>query len=102
MNYLVAIAQDVYHRSGHEGVIEPQDLPLYLGYAVLVRAKGVNTTSEDVHDVWSLWASLVQPDHRSLIPFDELSPAVQAYDDLYRDAIREVAHEYESSGIRTE
>ncbi len=32
-----------------------------------------------------------RPDHRSLVPFDALAPAVQDLDALYRDAIRAAA-----------
>ena len=65
--------------------------PLLRLYALLVLVKGVDTSNEDVHDAWSVWCDLDTPGHRSLIPFDDLTPEVQALDTKYRDAIREVA-----------
>ena len=64
---------------------------LYLMYALLALAKGVDTTSEDVHNAWAAWKAGLGEEHECLVPFDELPPEVQAKDDLYRDAIREVA-----------
>lgn len=60
-------------------------------YSLLVRTTGTNTTSADVHEAWSEWKAGIDPSHRSLIPFDDLTPEVQALDDKYRDAIRETA-----------
>jgi hypothetical protein len=62
-------------------------------YAVLCLVKGGDTTSRDVHDAWSAWRSETEPDHRSLVPFEQLAPDVQALDDKYRDAILAVADE---------
>lgn len=60
-------------------------------YAVLCLIKGVETTMKDVHDAWSAWTSPTDPNHRSLVPFDELTKKVQDYDQPYVDAIRAVA-----------
>ncbi len=91
--YIERIALEVYHASGEEDSCWPYgEEALWLGYAVLVLAKGTVTTSEDVHDAWSAWAAIRHDGkHRSLVPFEELTPEIQAYDDLYRDAIRSVA-----------
>lgn len=65
---------------------------LWLGYALLVLAKGEETTSRDVHDAWSAWSVQYHDyPHRSAIPFEELEGGVQAYDNEYRDAIHRVA-----------
>jgi hypothetical protein len=64
---------------------------LLRGYAVLARVKGADTTEEDVHDMWSAWQAATQPEHRSLIPFEQLSREVQALDAKYAEAIRAVA-----------
>lgn len=94
LNYLEAIAAQIYTATGGTEYVDypPHEDSLWLGYAVLCLAKGVETTSQDVHDVWSMWATIYhRGDHQSLVPFDELAPKIQAYDDLYRDAIHQVA-----------
>lgn len=65
-------------------------------YSVLVLVKGEETTLEDVHDAWSVninntWDREQFGEHRSLIPFDELSETVQRKDQDYVDAIRTTA-----------
>jgi hypothetical protein len=44
-----------------------------------------------VHHAWSAWRAETKPDHRSLVPFEDLTPDVQELDSAYRDAIRAVA-----------
>ena len=68
--------------------LEPELAQLY---ALLVHTMGPYTSLEDVHDAWSLWRNTTAPEHRSLIPFDELSREVQEMDREYRDAIRRTA-----------
>lgn len=100
--YIEKVALAVYHASGETDSCYPADEnALWLGYAVLALAKGTDTTSEDVHDAWSAWAIGHYPFvHRSVVPFHELTPDVQAYDDMYRDGIHKVAREMDgrSSG----
>ncbi|HEU0164487.1 MAG TPA: hypothetical protein VFQ54_05530 [Thermomicrobiales bacterium] len=93
LTYIERIAQDVYEiASATEQPYLADEASLWLGYAVLVLTKGTETTSADVHEAWSAWAAVRHNgNHRSLIPFDELEPKIQAYDDLYRDAIHAVA-----------
>jgi hypothetical protein len=73
--------------------ISDDDMVLYRIYAVLCLAKGEATTLEDVHDAWAAWRSGNLANHRSLVPFDQLTPAVQALDQPYVDAIHAVARE---------
>lgn len=56
-------------------------------YALLVLVRGMLCTLPDVHEAWAVWTLRERPDHRSLIPFDDLTPEVQALDGVYRDAI---------------
>lgn len=56
-------------------------------YALLALVKGGETTLEDVHDAWSLWANIERPEHASLVPFDDLDPDLQQLNEPYRDAI---------------
>lgn len=64
-------------------------------YGLLVLTVGVNCTNKHVHDAWSIWQNKTQPEHRSLIPFEELTKEVQELDNLYRKAIIKVAKETE-------
>jgi hypothetical protein len=74
----------------------PDDLLRF--YALLVLIQGISTTRLDVHDAWSCWRTATRPDHPSLIPFTALSTQVQALDDPYVEAIREVAGELIGAG----
>lgn len=56
-------------------------------HLLLVLTRGVDCTLEDVHDAWAVWCDATNPEHRSLIRFDELAPDVQALDEPYRDGI---------------
>lgn len=69
----------------------PPDLLRF--YALLVLTVGVDTALVDVHDAWSCWRVATKPDHKSLVPFTDLTPEVQELDRKYMDAIREVAAE---------
>lgn len=69
------------------------DGPLMDLYLLLVFTKGEETTLEDVHDAWAIQESRVQPDHRSLIPFEELTAEVQNLDAEFMDAIVKTARE---------
>lgn len=73
-------------------------------YSLLVLIKGTETTLEDVHDAWSVninktWDKEQYGEHRSLIPFDELSPEVQAKDQNYVDAIHKTTLELHKKGL---
>jgi hypothetical protein len=60
-------------------------------YTLLVLVKGDAVTLEDVHDAWAVWASPIQPEHRSIIPFAELSTEIQELDRTYAEAIARTA-----------
>jgi hypothetical protein len=69
-------------------------------YALLVLVKGENVTLKDVHNAWAIninqtWDFEQYGNHRSLIPFEQLSAEIQAKDQLYVDAIKAVARELE-------
>jgi hypothetical protein len=91
MDYVTARAHLIFTHAHGGGIPTDGDIALYRGYAVLSFAKGTATTARDVHDAWSGWATAIHPDHRSLKPFDELSPDVQKMDDLYVDAIHKAS-----------
>lgn len=66
---------------------------LLMLYAVLLRAKGADVTLSDVHDTWAAWMAQRDPQHEALLPFDELSDAVQEQDQVFATAIRAAADE---------
>jgi len=61
---------------------------LFLMYAVLGRAKGADVAREDVHDAWVAWMTARGERHESMVPFDDLSPEIQAEDGPFLLAIR--------------
>jgi len=67
--------------------LEPALLDLY---TLLGLVKGVNASMEDVHDAWAVWRARSRPDHRSLVPFDQLTEEVQELDRKYAETIAEV------------
>lgn len=86
-NYIQILREKLELKSNCHGTL----LDLYL---LLVLSKGGNTTLKDVHDAWAIWKNTKMPEHRSLIPFDELSPETQELDREYANAIIEVAKDY--------
>jgi hypothetical protein len=60
-------------------------------YALLCVTVGSEVTCEHVHDAWAVWTAETNPDHKSLVPFLMLSEEVQALDEPYRNAIRDIA-----------
>ena len=98
MNYLQQIAE---HVRAH---IDPDVLPdqnvdaLMLVYAVLVRSKGTGTELSDVHDAWAAWMSAIEPNHPSVVPFEQLAAEVQAEDRPFLDAVLAVAREISAAG----
>ena len=82
MNYIQKVKKILYKELGFD--IEDDLMNMY---ALLVLSKGQKCTMEDVHDAWSIWKNKKMPEHRSLIPFKELSKKVQEYDIEYMNAI---------------
>lgn len=65
-------------------------------YALLVLVKGQDVTLKDVHDAWAVninqtWDFAQFGNHRSIVPFDELSKEIQDKDQNYVDAIKATA-----------
>lgn len=75
---LAECAEDEVPDGSHENVLK-----LFRAYALLALSKGKDTTAEDVHDAWSVWTAGRDPDHESLVPFDELTRKIQDYDKPY-------------------
>jgi hypothetical protein len=78
--YLAEDAQLIRRLLPHEAD-QPDDAEsLFLGYAVLMRVKGLECTASDVHDAWTAWMLGRNPGHPALVPFDNLPPDVQRRD----------------------
>lgn len=60
-------------------------------YALLVLVKGEDCTLEDVHDAWAANINVQYKEHKSLVPFSELSHATQEKDRIYAEAIQKTA-----------
>jgi len=73
------------------------DYDLAQFYALLLLTKGTDTTLEDVHHAWALWQDYINPSHRSLIPFEDLSLEVQELDRPYMEVIHKVTQDMQIS-----
>lgn len=93
MNYLARAAERIRHALPPGTEPPPDSEDLFLLYAVLLRTKGVDTTARDVHDAWSAWASVHEPGHESIRPYEELPQSVRSEDEPFASAIRRCAAE---------
>ena len=91
-SYIADIAAEI------RSAVPPDSLPvgetrdLFLIYAVLALAKGVDVDVRDIHNAWAAWMSTKDPQHESIVPYDHLPPDVRREDDPYLAAVRSVAH----------
>jgi len=60
-------------------------------YVLLVFTRGEQTTLRDVHDAWAIWRTQTNPQHKSCICFEDLTPEVQELDRKYMQAIRDTS-----------
>lgn len=96
--YLDQVANAIRHAVPADALPDGDMLPLFRIYAVLLLAKGEETTRADVHNAWVAWMAERDNNHESLIPFGELDEAVQSEDSPYVVAIRTVARGLRSDG----
>ena len=75
-------------------------------YTLLVLILGEETTLADAHDAWAVninrtWRQQnpTLGDHRSVIPFDQLTKEVQDKDQNYLDAIHKTARILKERGV---
>lgn len=70
-------------------------------YALLVLVKGTDITLSDVHDGWSMVMNFKEAnppycyghEHKSIVPFDQLSADTQERDRKYVEALIKIAKE---------
>jgi hypothetical protein len=91
ISYIAKAAAEI--RANVDPAVELTDssAPLFLLYAVLMRAKGTDVTASDVHDAWSAWRELTATDSPLIVPFGELDEATQSWDDPFVRAIQAAA-----------
>ena len=90
ISYLDSISS-VIREELHESSSDSTPAGLVRLYAVLLLAKGREVNADDVHNVWSAWMQLTEPDHRDIRPFDELDEQTKAADAPFVAAIRRAA-----------
>lgn len=83
------------HLSNRLPGLPPELLDLYVNLAL---STGVETSLENVHDAWAIWKNRIDSEHKSLLPFHELSFEVQELDRKYAEAIRSTALDIERYG----
>lgn len=91
MNYLDSLAGRIREQLAPDLRPETREDELYRLYALLALVVGHRCTLENVHDAWSTWMTADQPEHKALIPFDQLSREAQLKDMPYLTAIHRVA-----------
>lgn len=87
--YLEDIASAIRSRVPKDALPEEDASELFLSYAVLLRAKGSDVSTSDVHDAWSAWKARTEPAHEALVPFDQLDKATAEQDEVFVQAIRD-------------
>lgn len=94
-NYIDEIAIEIAESVGDYERPSEVDMPLYRAYALLARAKGTETTLEDVHDAWAACRLETLSAHPYIVPFANLEPDIQSLDQPYVDAIHAWANSRE-------
>jgi hypothetical protein len=88
--------------------VPPASLPegdaneLFFIYAVLALAKGVDVEARDIHNAWAAWMSTREPQHASIVPYEDLPSDVRREDDPYVAAVRQVARRISGDSTRRE
>ena len=85
--YLDDIASAIKAQIPESALPDEDTSDLFRLYAVLLKAKGTSVSQSDVHDAWSAWMYEKDPDHKSLVPYDELSDEVKQEDLAFTQAI---------------
>lgn len=91
MTYIEEIAEAIHQEAYPDESLDDGERGLYLVYAVLALTIGKEVTREHVHDAWSAWTAMTEPDHESIQPFNRLATSVQQEDQPFVAAIRAVA-----------
>ena len=83
-----------------ENKLHIKDKNLAKFYALLVLVKGKNITLKDVHDAWAVNMNYKNKtdfcyghEHKSIVPFNELSKEVQEKDSKFLSKLLEIAND---------
>jgi hypothetical protein len=90
MSYLSEIAT-LIRAEVSPAIIPPDSDYLFVIYALLLLTKGSKVSEEDVHNAWCAWMSVKDPNHESLVPFDQLDQKTKDMDTPFVAAIRKVS-----------
>lgn len=91
--YLATLAGQIRARVSTDNLPEEDTHGLFLGYAVLLLAKGEDVTASDVHNAWVAWMASREPTHEALVPYELLGAEAAEMDEPFVQAIRAVARE---------
>lgn len=91
MTYLERLANEIRHEVPADALPPEDTRDLFLGYAVLLLAKGEDVSGEDIHNTWVAWMAARGQEHESMRPFSELSLSTKDEDSPFVLAIRRVA-----------
>ena len=81
-------AKEVLRETFEENDLQVDDKLLDL-YTLLLLTKGLKVTGKDVHEAWGIYTNQVNPRHKSLIPFEDLTKEVQNLDTPYTETIKD-------------
>jgi hypothetical protein len=93
LTYLDELAEAVRAAGPRDSLPDDDTSALFLGYAVLVLAKGENLTGEDVHNAWVARMASKGESYEAMVPFAPLPREAQDEDSPFVMAIRRVARE---------
>lgn len=93
MSYLAKIATKIRQEVSEEKLPDQNTELLFLIYAVLERAKGIQVTNEDVHNAWVAWMEATGQQHESIKEYSDLDSGTKQEDSPFTRAIRRVAEE---------
>lgn len=91
MTYLERLADEIRDEVPADALPPEDTRDLFLGYAVLLLAKGEDISGEDIHNTWVAWMAARGQEHESMRPFSELPLSTKDEDSPFVLAIRRVA-----------
>ncbi|MFJ8205164.1 DUF7701 domain-containing protein [Micromonospora chalcea] len=90
-SYLSADADLIRSQIADKDLVPSNSDDLFLIYALLLRSKGADVTSADVHDAWAVWMTMRNEKHAALVPFNDLDKETKKEDGPFVQAIRRAA-----------